>query len=103
MNLLDKKENGMVDKKIIGQAQRGDSFFCLELIRKIEGFVYQIAYYILKNQSDALSISQQILVEIYKDVSLYDEKETFRIWVQKKVIVACIQHLREKPKNKTTL
>jgi DNA-directed RNA polymerase specialized sigma24 family protein len=89
-----------VDISIIRQAQNGDRLFLLYLLEEIETFVYRMAYYLLDNEDKASTASQESLIEIYRTIHLYNEKEDFAVWVQRKVTAACFKKLKAKKHHK---
>ncbi|WP_052947992.1 hypothetical protein [Aneurinibacillus tyrosinisolvens] len=80
-----------VNVSIIRQAQNRDRLFLLYLLEEIETFVYRVAYYLLDDEDKASMASKETLIEIYRTIDLYNEKEDFAIWVQRKVTAVCIK------------
>ncbi|WP_128896492.1 RNA polymerase sigma factor [Longirhabdus pacifica] len=90
----------MVEPQLIKAAQAGDNEALVQVLRDIESHVYRTAYYLLGNEQDALDISQEALIRIYKKITSYEEKAQFKTWVQRIVTNICIDHFRKK---KTTV
>lgn len=85
-----------MDADLIRAAQAGDRDALIQLLRDIENSVYRTAYYILKNEQDALDASQEALIRIYKKIDTYQEKAKFSTWVQRIVTNICIDHCRRR-------
>lgn len=84
----------MVAIETIKAAQAGDREALLTLLREIEPHVYRTAYYMLRNEQDALDASQEALVRIYTKINSYEEKALFKTWVQRIVTNICIDKFR---------
>ena len=90
----------VVEQGLIRAAQSGDRDALITLLREIEQHVYRTAYYILKNEQDALDASQEALIRIYTKITSYEEKAQFKTWVQRIVTNICIDKFR---RNKPTV
>ncbi len=85
-----------MEADLIRAAQAGDRDALIQLLRDIEKSVYRTAFYILKNEQDALDASQEALIRIYKKIDTYQEKAKFSTWVQRIVTNICIDHCRRR-------
>jgi RNA polymerase sigma-70 factor (ECF subfamily) len=86
--------SSVVEPALIKAAQAGDQEALVTLLREIENQVYRTAYYLLKNEQDALDASQDALIRIYTKIDSYEEKAQFRTWVQRIVTNICIDKFR---------
>lgn len=86
----------MIEPDLIREAQAGDRDALILILRNIEKSVYQTAFYILKNEQDAMDASQEALIRIYNKINTYQEKAKFTTWVQRIVTNICIDHCRKK-------
>lgn len=86
----------MTEADLIRAAQAGDRDALIQLLRDIEKSVYRTAFYILKNEQDAMDASQEALIRIYKKFDTYQEKAKFSTWVQRIVTNICIDHCRRR-------
>jgi len=86
----------VTEADLIRAAQAGDRDALIQLLKDIEKQVYRTAYYILKNEQDAMDASQEALIRIYKKIDTYQEKAKFSTWVQRIVTNICIDHCRRK-------
>ncbi|KOP64250.1 RNA polymerase sigma factor [Paenibacillus solani] len=84
----------MVEQGLIRAAQSGDRDALITLLREIEQHVYRTAYYILKNEQDAMDAAQEALIRIYTKINSYEEKAQFKTWVQRIVTNICIDKFR---------
>ncbi|MEW9667332.1 RNA polymerase sigma factor [Ammoniphilus sp. 3BR4] len=86
----------MTEADLIRAAQAGDRDALIELLRTIEKSVYKTAYYILKNEQDAMDAAQEALIKVYNKIGTYQEKAKFTTWVQRIVTNICIDHCRKR-------
>ena len=86
----------MTEADLIRAAQAGDRDALIQLLRDIEKPVYRTAFYILKNEQDAMDASQEALIRIYNKIGTYQEKAKFSTWVQRIVTNLCIDLCRKR-------
>lgn len=84
----------VVEQGLIRAAQSGDRDALITLLREIEHHVYRTAYYILKNEQDAMDAAQEALIRVYTKINSYEEKAQFKTWVQRIVTNICIDKFR---------
>lgn len=85
----------MLAPELVRAAQSGDRDSLITLLREIEPHVYKTAYYMLKNEQDALDVSQEALIRIYTKINSYEEKAQFKTWAQRIVTNMCIDKFRK--------
>lgn len=85
----------MLAPELVRAAQSGDRDALIALLHEIEPHVYKTAYYMLKNEEDALDVSQEALIRIYTKINSYEEKAQFKTWVQRIVTNICIDKFRK--------
>ncbi|RKD23977.1 RNA polymerase subunit sigma [Ammoniphilus oxalaticus] len=86
----------MTEAELIRAAQTGDTDALIQLLREIENEIYRTAFYVLKNQQDAMDASQEALIRIYKNIKSYQAKAKFSTWTQRIVMNVCMDHFRRK-------
>ena len=84
----------MIEKELISAAQSGDRDALVTLLRSIESHVYRTAFYIVGNEQDAMDASQEALLRIYTKINSYEQKASFKTWVQRIVSNVCIDKFR---------
>jgi RNA polymerase sigma factor (sigma-70 family) len=94
--MLREGETHVHESEMIRAAQSGDRDALIQLLRNIEKPVYRTAFYILKNEQDALDAAQEALIRIYNKIHTYEEKAKFTTWVQRIVTNICIDQCRKK-------
>ncbi|RXT14803.1 RNA polymerase sigma factor [Ammoniphilus sp. CFH 90114] len=86
----------MTEADLVRAAQAGDRDALIQLLRMIEKSVYKTAYYILKNEQEAMDAAQEALIKVYNKIDTYQEKAKFSTWVQRIVTNICIDLCRKR-------
>lgn len=84
------------DSELVKKAQAGDEEAMVQLLKKMESPLYQTAYYMLGNEQDALDMTQEALIKIYKHIGQFKQQAQFKTWAQKIVTNLCIDFCRQK-------
>lgn len=75
-------ENENTDISLIEESLQGGSSSMEELIRRHQGWIYNIAFKMVMDHDDAADITQEILIKFITSLSTYDpEKGAFRTWL----------------------
>ncbi len=87
----------MVDteKILIKKCIKGDIDAFEELIESHQKRAYNIALRILKNPDDAMDISQEAFIKIFKSIKSFKFQSSFSTWLYRVVSNTCIDYLRK--------
>ena len=72
-----------------------------ELIIQYEKKVYNVALKKIKNPDDAMDISQEVFIKIYKNLDKFDGKASFSTWLYRITTNTCIDELRKRKGKET--
>jgi len=86
---------------LIKKSQKGDIKAFEELIRDYKKIAYNIALRVMKNKENAEDASQEALIKVYKNIKNFNQKSTFKVWLYRIVMNACID-LQRKNKHEVT-
>ena len=86
---------------LIKSALNGDMSAFEELIIQYEKKVYNVALRVLKNPDDAMDISQEVFIKIYKNLDKFDGKASFSTWLYRITTNTCIDELRKRKGKET--
>lgn len=86
---------------LIKSALNGDISAFEELIIQYEKKVYNVALRVLKNPDDAMDISQEVFIKIYKNLDKFDGKASFSTWLYRITTNTCIDELRKRKGKET--
>ncbi len=85
----------MDEKELIALSKEGDHKAFEELIKLYEKQIYNIAYRIAMNSQDALDISQNSLIKIYKNIRYFEERSKFSTWIFRIVTNSAIDFVKK--------
>ena len=92
---MDKSDMDLINETITGNLKSYDN-----LMTRYQDYVYTIAYNFGKTKENALDISQDVFLKVYKKLNTFKENSTFKTWVSK---VAYNESVNWSKKNKKFL
>ncbi|SHH14489.1 RNA polymerase sigma factor [Tepidibacter thalassicus] len=92
---MDLNENELIKKCINGDV---DAFE--ELIKAYKQKAYNIALNMLKNPEDAMDVSQEAFIKVYKYIKNFNQKSSFSTWLYRIVINTCLDFIKKNEKNR---
>jgi RNA polymerase sigma factor (sigma-70 family) len=81
----------LVKKSISGDV---DAFE--ELIKDYKKMAYNIALRVLRNKEDAEDVSQEALIKVFRNISSFNMKSSFKVWMYRIVMNTCLDFKRKK-------
>ena len=69
------------DIRAIAQIRQGDRDAYSDIVKKYKGLIYNLVIKITGNLSEAEDITQDVFVQIYKNLNRYDETKRFFPWM----------------------
>lgn len=87
----------MLDRehKLIKRCVKGDVDAFEELIVKHEKTAYNIALRMLRNKDDAMDISQEAFIKVFKSIKTFNFESSFSTWLYRIVTNTCLDFLRK--------
>lgn len=85
------REQKLIKKCINGNLKAFD-----ELIEKYEKTAYNIALRMLKNPEDAMDVSQEAFIKVFKSIKTFNFESAFSTWLYRIVTNTCLDFLRKK-------
>ena len=93
-----------MDIEIVEKVLKGDIEAFSELIDKYEKMIYNLAYRIFNNTSDAEDITQEVFIKVYKNIYKCEGKQSIKTWIYTIAYNTCIDEIRKrKGKNNISL
>ncbi len=93
-----------MDIEIVEKVLKGNIDVFSQLIEKYEKMVYNLAYRIFNNRSDAEDITQEVFIKVYKNLYKCEGKQSIKTWVYTIAYNTCIDEIRKrKGKNNISL
>lgn len=84
------------NEMLIKRCQKGDVDAFEMLIDKHQKIAYNIAFKMLNNKEDAMDISQEAFIKIYKSIGKFNFKASFTTWMYRIVVNTCLDFLKKK-------
>lgn len=93
-----------MDIEIVEKVLKGDIDAFSEIIDKYEKMIYNLAYRIFNNASDAEDITQEVFIKVYKNIYKCEGKQNIKTWIYTIAYNTCIDEVRKrKGKNNISL
>lgn len=80
-NLTAEQEAELEDHRLISALQAGDGAAYEQLIERFQTPVYNLAYRLLNDPSDASDVSQEVFIKIFRNVGHFRGESSLRTWV----------------------
>lgn len=91
---MDRKLREAVDDVLAGRQERFD-----DIVAAIGGQVHAVAWRLTQNADDALDVSQEALLRIYKALPAWKGRCKFTTWVHRVVLNTSVDYLRRQSKH----
>ena len=91
----------MSENKLVEKAKCGDSSAFEALYDMYAAKVYNLALRMSRNTEDALDLSQEIFIRVYKSLPFFKGNSSFSTWLYSIASNACIDFTRSRSKKKT--
>jgi RNA polymerase sigma-70 factor (ECF subfamily) len=82
------------DVALVDRARRGDTIAFAELVTKYRSRIYTRIYRMIRSEEDALEITQQTFVKVWKAIPEFESKSSFHTWLYKVATRGAIDWLR---------
>ena len=91
----------MSDEELVRNAQAGDTVAFEELVVRHRDKIYARAFSMLRNEDEALDLSQEAWVKAWQRLSQFQGDSSFVTWITRIVINLCLDQLRKHKRQKT--
>lgn len=85
----------VADDVLVGAAQKGDMAAFEELVARHRDKIYARAFSMLRNEEDAVDVSQEAWVKGWQRLVQFQGDSSFATWMTRIVINLCLDHLRK--------
>src|SRR6266849_10996697 len=82
------------DKALVRKAQRGDMPAFEELVLRHRDKIYARAYSIMRNEEEAIDLSQEAWVKGWQRLKQFHGESSFSTWLSRITINLCLDQLR---------
>lgn len=84
------------DKALALALQSGDEAAFDEIVSRFQGRVYAVAYRVVGNREDALDVSQEVFIKVYRKIDTWKPTGGFLPWILRMTTNHSIDHIRRK-------
>jgi RNA polymerase sigma-70 factor, ECF subfamily len=77
---------GTDEADLIRRCAASDELACAELVTTHERMVYQLAYHLLGTREDALDLSQEVFLRVFRTLGTFRGQSSLRTWIYRIVI-----------------
>ncbi len=88
------------DHELVAACKAGDRRAFQALFQRYERKVYAVAYGFLRNQEDALDVTQEAFIKVHRYLPNFEGQSSFYTWLYRIVANLCIDHLRRAGRKK---
>lgn len=89
------------DEKLVRAAQKGDTAAYEELVARHRDKIYARAYSMMRNEEDAIDLSQEAWVKGWQRLAQFQGESSFATWMTRIVINLCLDQLRRQKRHRT--
>ncbi len=77
---------GTDEAELIRRCAAADDTACAELVATHERMVYQLAYHLLGTREEALDLSQEVFLRVFRTLGTFRAQSSLRTWIYRIVI-----------------
>ena len=89
------------DEQLVQASQRGDMGAFEELVARHRDKIYARAYSMMRNEDEALDLSQEAWVKAWQRLAQFQGDSSFPTWITRIVINLCLDQLRRQKRRRT--
>ena len=89
------------DQALVRAAQKGDTSAFEELVARHRDKVYARAYSMMRNEEEALDLSQEAWVKGWQRLNQFQGESSFATWLTRIVINLCLDQLRKQKRQRS--
>lgn len=86
---IENKEQ-LKDYELIEAYKRGETSALDTLITRYKNYIFNLSYRFMHNYEDAMDLTQDVLIRVYKAIDRYEERNYFKGWLYRIISNAAI-------------
>jgi RNA polymerase sigma-70 factor (ECF subfamily) len=79
-------ESASAEWSLVQQCAAGDEAACTRLVTDHQRMVYQLAFHLLGDQQEALDLSQEVFLRVFRTLHQFRGQATLRTWIYRIVV-----------------
>ncbi len=89
------------ERQLIERAAGGDNAAFEELVSRYEKLVYSVTYRMTGNREDALDLSQETFIKVWKSLKFFKFESAFSTWIYRVAGNVCLDFLRRQKRTQS--
>lgn len=89
MTTIEKREE-LKDFELIDAYKKGDKVSLDILLNRYKNYIFNLSYRFMHNYEDAMDLTQEVLIRVYRAIDKYEERNYFKGWLYRIVNNAAI-------------
>lgn len=90
-------------RRLVQEAQCGSRHAFDDLVAAYRGLIYNIAWQSTRNTDDALDLTQEIFIRVFKALKSYHGNSKFTTWLHRIALNVCVDHNRTMKRYQQTM
>lgn len=99
-SMIERASAGTDDQTLVRAAQKGDMVAYEELVARHRDKIYARAYSMMRNEDDAIDLSQEAWVKGWQRLVQFQGESSFATWMTRIVINLCLDQLRRQKRHR---
>jgi RNA polymerase sigma-70 factor (ECF subfamily) len=99
--MAENPQSAATDEQLVKAAQQGDMGAFEELVARHRDKIYARAYSMMRNEDEALDLSQEAWVKAWQRLVQFQGDSSFPTWITRIVINLCLDQLRRHKRRRT--
>ncbi len=99
--MTEQNHASLEDAALVRAAQQGDAKAFEELVARHRDKIYARAFSMMRNEDEALDLSQEAWVKAWQRLKQFQGESTFGTWITRIVINLCLDQLRKQKRQRT--
>ena len=88
------------DIPLVDRFKKGEEKAFDELVNKYKKRIYYLAYSLTNNHADALDLSQEAFIKVYRSIHRFRGRASFYTWLYRIMVNICLNHLKKEARKK---
>ena len=86
----------MKDKELVKKAKSGDREAFEQLVTEYEKKVYATAYRFMGSEADAMDMSQEVFIRVFRFLNKFNEESSFSTWLYRITVNVCKDGIKKR-------
>lgn len=83
-----------IEKELISRASEGDMEAFRTIYERASGFVYSLAYRVVRRKHDAEEVTQDVFLKIHQGLGSFKFEASFKTWLYRVAVNTALNHVK---------